>query len=380
MTTVLLSSACTATGNGPATSATGGSTISTAHSGSAGAPAGSGAVSTLVTASSSDDPGDQPEPSPARSTSDAGDSTDASPSASAPGFGPHVALVLIAQTPDGTDPSAGDLARSAELLRDRVASITGATVTEVPPRRIRLQAPGTDVTAFDDLIRRGVLTLRPVVSTWRPLLAASAAASSTVAPVSTATGGSSPSTTSPAAQGFPSGSDPQVPTQPSADSPAGWKKWTANASRYTTGATPPSCTAINRYQDLADPDKPLLACDIDGNDGYLLGPTVIPGSAISRATAARGTGGVPGWVVDVTFSINAQHAWATYTGEHIGQQIALTLDGQVLSAPQIVQQINGGAEQINGTFTRTEATDLAQWLGAGALPLAFRVNSRQVVG
>jgi len=295
-----------------------------------------------------------------------------------------VVVVLTAKSPGGSDPSLTDLGQSADLLRGRVASIPGATVTEVPPRTLRLEAPGTDVTVFDELLRRGVLTIRPVVSTWMPAPSGTGTASGadtssgTTPPGTTTSSESEPSTRLPAA-GFPTGSDPDVPTQPSANTPAGWQKWQATAKRYAAGGTPPSCRQIDRYRDLDDADKPLLACDPDGSTGYLLDPTVIPGRAVASASATQTTG-VPGWVVDLTFSIDAQRAWATYTGEHLGDQVALALDGQVLSAPQIVQQINGGRVQINGSFTRAEATNLATWLAAGALPLAFGVDSRSVVG
>ena len=99
-----------------------------------------------------------------------------------------------------------------------------------------------------------------------------------------------------------------MPTQPSADTLAGWKKWQAAAKGYASGDTPPSCRQIDRYQDLDDADKPLLACDADGSAGYLLDPTVIPGRAIASASATQTTG-VPGWVVDLTLSIDAQRAW-----------------------------------------------------------------------
>jgi hypothetical protein len=361
----VLTAACTSTGGGSPEPGSGsvasgpdGSGATAVHT-----PAGSGTADFTGTPSSAD----------AVTTSTAGTSSadhiEDSSAASAPATGPHVVVTLRAQ---GANPSATDLSRSADLLRDRIKSIPGATVTAVPPRHLRLEAPGTDVTVFDDLIRRGVLTLRPVVTTWpQP--------TSTPSTTSGATGHESPDSSAADPSGFPPGSDPEVPTQPSADTPAGWQTWESAAKRYASGATAPSCGQLDRYQDLDDPNKPLLACDIDGGNGYLLDPSVLAGNAISAATATQGTNGVTSWVVTITFSVNAQRAWSTYTGEHIGEQVSLTLDGQVLSAPQIVQQINGGSMQINANFTQTEATDLAKWLGTGALPLAFRIDSRTVV-
>jgi preprotein translocase subunit SecD len=47
------------------------------------------------------------------------------------------------------------------------------------------------------------------------------------------------------------------------------------------------------------------------------------------------------------------------------------LDGLVYSAPRINEAINTGTAQITGSFTQEDATDLANVLKYGALPLAF---------
>ena len=52
-------------------------------------------------------------------------------------------------------------------------------------------------------------------------------------------------------------------------------------------------------------------------------------------------------------------------------QVAIVLDGLVVSAPVIREAIPSGNAQITGSFTQTEAQDLANVLKYGALPLAF---------
>jgi preprotein translocase subunit SecD len=52
-------------------------------------------------------------------------------------------------------------------------------------------------------------------------------------------------------------------------------------------------------------------------------------------------------------------------------QVAIVLDGLVVSAPRINEAINSGSAQISGSFSQTDATDLANVLKYGALPLAF---------
>ena len=52
-------------------------------------------------------------------------------------------------------------------------------------------------------------------------------------------------------------------------------------------------------------------------------------------------------------------------------QVAIVLDGVVVSAPRINEAIPSGNAQITGSFTQQDATDLANVLKYGALPLAF---------
>ena len=52
-------------------------------------------------------------------------------------------------------------------------------------------------------------------------------------------------------------------------------------------------------------------------------------------------------------------------------QVAIVLDGVVVSAPRINEAILGGSAQITGSFSQLEAQDLANVLKYGSLPLAF---------
>lgn len=68
------------------------------------------------------------------------------------------------------------------------------------------------------------------------------------------------------------------------------------------------------------------------------------------------------------------------TGEHIHKRMAIVLDGKVHSAPTIQSRIGGGKASITGSFTPTEAQDLAIVLRAGSLPAPVTVLEERTVG
>jgi len=73
----------------------------------------------------------------------------------------------------------------------------------------------------------------------------------------------------------------------------------------------------------------------------------------------------------VEFELTAAgaQAFATYTSQNVGNQFAIVLDGEVISAPVIQNPITGGRGIITGSFTSAEVTNLVTVLRFGALPL-----------
>ncbi len=69
---------------------------------------------------------------------------------------------------------------------------------------------------------------------------------------------------------------------------------------------------------------------------------------------------------------------ATSTG--IGKQLAIVLDGKIISAPVIRDTIASGSGQISGGFTFQTATDLALLLRSGALPAPLNIIEERTVG
>ena len=98
----------------------------------------------------------------------------------------------------------------------------------------------------------------------------------------------------------------------------------------------------------------------------------------ARVVYDHGTNGEP----SVSMSMNAEGAniWARMTGDNVGRQIAIVLDGMVYSYPNVNSAITGGQSSITGHFTPEEATDLVNVLKSGKLPAPASIIQEQVVG
>ena len=85
---------------------------------------------------------------------------------------------------------------------------------------------------------------------------------------------------------------------------------------------------------------------------------------------------------EVSMSMNSKGAieWENITGENVGKQIAIVMDGQVYSYPTVNGKISGGNSSISGHFTQQDADDLANVLKSGKLSTPARIVQEQVVG
>ena len=72
--------------------------------------------------------------------------------------------------------------------------------------------------------------------------------------------------------------------------------------------------------------------------------------------------------------------FAKTTTSHVGKRLAIVLDDNIISAPQIREPITGGSGIISGSFTFQEATDLALLLRSGALPTPLDIVEERTVG
>ena len=68
------------------------------------------------------------------------------------------------------------------------------------------------------------------------------------------------------------------------------------------------------------------------------------------------------------------------TTDNVGKRLAIVLDGDIVSAPNINEPITSGNGMISGNFSFQEATDLALLLRSGALPTPLVVVEERTVG
>ena len=85
-------------------------------------------------------------------------------------------------------------------------------------------------------------------------------------------------------------------------------------------------------------------------------------------------------VVSFRFNTIGGRKFAEVTSNHIGERLAIVLDNEVISAPNIQTAITGGSGVITGNFTTKSANDLALLLRSGALPAPLEVMEERTVG
>jgi preprotein translocase subunit SecD len=118
------------------------------------------------------------------------------------------------------------------------------------------------------------------------------------------------------------------------------------------------CAAPDPLRGYDDLDLPLITCDRTSPAKYALEPAFLDGSDVASAKANIDLSSGR-WNVELTFSSAGTTAWADFTAQNIGQQVAIVVNTEVVSAPTIEQAILSGDTIISGNFTREEAERLA---------------------
>jgi len=256
-------------------------------------------------------------------------------------------VTLTARTPDGEAPAQEDLELARQIIEQRVngLGVAEAEVVTEGDANIVISVPGDDGEQARELGATAQLRFRPVVA--------------------------GPEAAAPAPEPTDAEGAVEDPALPDPDAPAVTQDEAAAAYATLT------CEADNVTGEVSRPDDFVAACSEDGAAKYLLGPTIIEGTEIADASAATDT--TDGrWIVLLDFKSEGRATWAAYTAANIGANVAFTLDGRVISAPTIQNAINGQTT-ITGDFDQEAATELANQLKYGALPLTFTQATAQSI-
>lgn len=144
-------------------------------------------------------------------------------------------------------------------------------------------------------------------------------------------------------------------------------------------------------QGTDNPRLPLVTCDTTSGAPYVLDPSPLLIGETDEENGKRLTGDeidtnrpIQGGMnpqtsqMEISFSFKSEGGeqgsatWSKLTQDYLQQQVAITLDSQIISAP-VIQGATpvGSATAITGSFTQEEANELANNLRYGALPLSF---------
>ena len=105
---------------------------------------------------------------------------------------------------------------------------------------------------------------------------------------------------------------------------------------------------------------------------------VLNGDVVTSATSEYEN--LQGNVVSMTMNSEGARKWSSITAQNLNRAIAIVLDDQVYSYPNVNSQIDGGRSQITGNFTPEEASDLANVLESGKMDAKVNIVSQSVIG
>lgn len=128
----------------------------------------------------------------------------------------------------------------------------------------------------------------------------------------------------------------------------------------------------------AEEDPGMTMSRSEEGEAYLLGKVYVSGKDLVDARTSFDNLGRP--VVTLQFSSEGSRLFDEATADNVGKQIAISLDGKVISAPVVQERISAGSAQISGRFSTAEAQRLSIMLRAGALPVAVEILENRSVG
>lgn len=134
--------------------------------------------------------------------------------------------------------------------------------------------------------------------------------------------------------------------------------------------------------EIADVQDTEKAKEIVGKTAVLqfVGPdgnVVLDGNDVEKADVGSQTGN--DFVVSLKLKGEGPKKFSDATTKFVGQQIAIKLDEDVISAPRVDEPITNGEAVIHGNFDAKGAKELADLINGGALPIKLELKENRVV-
>jgi preprotein translocase subunit SecD len=281
-------------------------------------------------------------------------------------------IVLAPQLETGTSVTEDQLNQAVSIIRQRIdaSGVAEAEIATQGSQNITVSIPGVpDQETLDRLESSAKLEFRAVLFT-------DAAASSEMGDDATPT---------PGAEETPEPTLNSTPTvKPTDASDPNWI-----TEKLFDDFTNFDCATLDEAgANVAPEAEPLITCDDNRQQKFILGPVEVRGANISDAShglAVNSQGVTTGqWAVNMKFDAEGAEQFADVTRrlitlQGVRNQFAIVLDGQVITAPTTNSAITDGKAEITGNFTQESAKTLADQLKFGALPIGFEVQSREVI-
>ena len=312
--------------------------------------------------------------------------------------------VSVTQQPKaGTEFNDASLDLAVEKIRDRVDAL-GVAEPEILRQgdTIVVNLPGVENQdqAIELVQVTGQVYLRPVLTACfevaPPSTDSTVAGSTTTAAAATAADGSvAPGPARPASAG---NTTTTASTDPASTDPASTEAVTAANSSATsttaaTSTTVPTSTTAGAVDDngfplqQSDPDNPQYL-PLTGTSQYCqVGPAQGTGEVFTDEVSAQ-VDSLQGWVVQAPLRGGAEgeDVWNALAGQCYNRQetcptgqIAIELDGELQSVAEVQEPVFSGNVQISGSFSETEARNLAKVMNSGSLPVQLELVSVQNV-
>ena len=153
-------------------------------------------------------------------------------------------------------------------------------------------------------------------------------------------------------------------------------------------------TALLEFKLVAmDPEKRKQALEGNTPEGYELKRSkddgeplllekkaVLTGDSLTNAGVRFDQSQFNEPVVTLQFNAEGAKKFADITAANVGRRLAIVLDGEVQTAPNIKEAIPSGEAIITGRFSIEKAQDTALILRVGALPAPMRVEEERTIG